>query len=158
MNLKFFLFRFFSLTYGLFSSMVFSFQVFGNFSFIFLVLIYSFILLWPENTLYDFNYSICWSLFHGTVYGWSGFIFYEPLKRTWILLLQDGDGWMASLTQWTWVWVSSRSWWWTGKTGVLQSLRSQRVRHDWATELNWVTSLYHYIWLFYRQHIARSCF
>ena len=47
------------------------------------------------------------------------------------------DGWMASLTQWTWVWVNSRSWWWTGKPGVLQSMGSQRVRHDWATELNW---------------------
>ena len=46
------------------------------------------------------------------------------------------DGWMASLTQWTWVWVSSGSWWWTGKPGVLQSMGSQRVRHDWATELN----------------------
>ena len=47
------------------------------------------------------------------------------------------DGWMASPTQWTWVWVSSGSWWWTGKPGVLQSMRSQRVRHDWVTELNW---------------------
>ena len=42
-------------------------------------------------------------------------------------------------TQWTWVWASSRSWWWTGKPGVLQSIGSQRVRHDWATELNWLT-------------------
>ena len=47
------------------------------------------------------------------------------------------DGWMASLTQWTWVWVNSRSWWWTGRPGMLQSMGSQRVRHDWATELNW---------------------
>ena len=47
------------------------------------------------------------------------------------------DGWMASLTQWTWVWASSRSWWWTGKPGVLQSMGSQRVEHDWVTELNW---------------------
>ena len=46
------------------------------------------------------------------------------------------DVWMASLTWWTWVWASSRSWWWTGKPGVLQSMGSQRVRHDWATELN----------------------
>ena len=46
------------------------------------------------------------------------------------------DGWMASLTQWTWVWASSRSWWWTRSPGVLQSLGSQRVWHDWATELN----------------------
>ena len=38
---------------------------------------------------------------------------------------------------WTWVWVSSGSWWWTGRPGVLQSMGSQRVRHDWATELNW---------------------
>ena len=45
------------------------------------------------------------------------------------------DGWMASPTQWTWVWVSSRSWWWTGKPGVLQSMGSERVRHNWMTEL-----------------------
>ena len=48
-----------------------------------------------------------------------------------------GDGWMASPTQWTWVWVNSRSWWWTGRPGVLQTMGSQRVGHDWATELNW---------------------
>ena len=51
------------------------------------------------------------------------------------------DGWMASPTQWTWVWINSRSWWWTGKPGVLQSMGSQRVRHDWATELNWTEFL-----------------
>ena len=44
------------------------------------------------------------------------------------------DGWMASLTQWTWVWASSSRWWRTGKPGVLQSVRSQRVGHNWATE------------------------
>jgi len=44
---------------------------------------------------------------------------------------------MASLTQWTLIWASSRSWWWTRKPGVLQFKGSQRVRHDWATELNW---------------------
>ena len=46
------------------------------------------------------------------------------------------DGWMASLTQWTWVWVNSGSWWWIGKPGVLQPIGLQRVRHDWATEMN----------------------
>ena len=46
------------------------------------------------------------------------------------------DGWMASQTQWTWVWVNSGSWWWTGRPGMLQSMGSQRVRYDWATELN----------------------
>ena len=54
---------------------------------------------------------------------------------------EEGDdrgwnGWMASLTQWTWVWISFGSWWWTG---VLQPMESQRVRHNWATELNWTT-------------------
>ena len=47
------------------------------------------------------------------------------------------DGWMASPTQRTWVWVGSRSWRWTGKPGVLQSMGSQRVGHAWVTELNW---------------------
>ena len=47
------------------------------------------------------------------------------------------DGWMASLTRWTWVWVNSRSWWWTGRPGVLWFMGLQRFRHDWATELNW---------------------
>ena len=48
------------------------------------------------------------------------------------------DGWMASLTQWTWVWVNSRSWCWTGRPGVLQFMGSKRVGHDWVTELNWM--------------------
>ena len=47
------------------------------------------------------------------------------------------DGWMASPTQWTWVWINSRSRWWTGWPGVLQSMGSQRIGHDWVTELNW---------------------
>ena len=42
------------------------------------------------------------------------------------------DGWMASPTWWTWVWASSGSWWWTGRPGVLQSMGSQRVGHDWS--------------------------
>ena len=47
------------------------------------------------------------------------------------------DGWMASLTRWTWVWVNSGSWWWTGRPGVLRFMGSQRVGHDWATDLIW---------------------
>ena len=47
------------------------------------------------------------------------------------------DGWMASLTQWTWVWVNSGTWWRTGRPGVLWFMGSQRVGHNWATELNW---------------------
>ena len=53
------------------------------------------------------------------------------------------DGWMASLTRWTWVSVNSGSWWWTGRSGVLRFMGSWRVGHNWATELNWteVTSV-----------------
>ena len=47
------------------------------------------------------------------------------------------DSWMASPTQWTWVWVDSGSWWWTGRPGMLWSMGSQRVGYNWATELNW---------------------
>ena len=62
------------------------------------------------------------------------------LKRPWCWEREgDGrgsDGWMASPTQWTWVWVTSMSWWWTRRPGVLQSMGSQRVGYNWATELN----------------------
>ena len=70
----------------------------------------------------------------------------DSLKRPWCCKrLKAGgegddrgwDGWMASPTQWTWVWAGSRSWWWTGKPAALQSMGSQRVRHDWVTEMNW---------------------
>ena len=47
------------------------------------------------------------------------------------------DGWMTSPTRWTWVCVISGSWWWLGRTGELRFMGSQRVRHNWATELNW---------------------
>ena len=76
-------------------------------------------------------------------------------KRPWCwerLKAREGDdrvrdGWLASPIQWTWVWVNSRSWCWTGRHGVLQSMGSQRVGHDWATELNWTdgTDTVHYI-------------
>ena len=52
------------------------------------------------------------------------------------------DGWMASPTRWTWVWVNSGSWWWTGRPGVLWFMGSQRVRHVWATELNWTEDIF----------------
>ena len=51
------------------------------------------------------------------------------------------DGWMASPTWWTWVWVNSRSWRRTGRPGMLQFMGSQRVRHDWVTELNWIWAI-----------------
>ena len=52
------------------------------------------------------------------------------------------DGWMALLTQWTWAWVNSRSWWWTGKPGVLQSMGLQRVGHNWV---NWTDHVVTYV-------------
>ena len=52
---------------------------------------------------------------------------------------REWDGWMASPTRCTWVWVNSRSWWWTGRPGMLWFMGSQRVGHDWATELNYLT-------------------
>ena len=52
------------------------------------------------------------------------------------------DGWMASPTWWTWVWVNSRSWWWTGRPGMLRFMGWQRVGHDWVTELNWTDVLF----------------
>ena len=52
------------------------------------------------------------------------------------------NGWMASLIRWTWVWASSGSWWWTGKPGMLQSMESQWVGHDWATELNYALTIW----------------
>ena len=63
------------------------------------------------------------------------------------------DGWMASPTRWTWVWVNSKSWWWTGRPGELRFMGLQRLRHDWATELNWtfflgpLNACQHYPWV-----------
>ena len=57
-------------------------------------------------------------------------------EKVWRQEDRGWDSWMTSLTGWTWVWASSGSWWWTGKPGMLQSQGSQRVGHDWATELN----------------------
>ena len=55
------------------------------------------------------------------------------------------DGWMSSQTQRTWVWASSGSWWPTGKPGLLQSMGLQRVRHGWATELNWTDAVHKHV-------------
>ena len=87
---------------------------------------------------------------------WPLFLFGEKLthlKRPWCWeRLKAGgegddrgwDGWMASLTQWTWVSVNSGSWWWTARPGVLQSMVSQWVGHNWVTELDWTETLSYY--------------
>ena len=66
----------------------------------------------------------------------------RPWCHEWLVAGGEGDdrgwdGWVASPTRWPWVWVDSGSWWWIGRPGVLQFMGSQRVRHDWVTELNW---------------------
>ena len=94
----------------------------------------------PEYSLQDW----CWCWNSNTLATWCEELTHLKRPWWWERLRAGGkgddrgwDSWMASLTRWTWVWVSSGSWWWTGKTGVLQSMGSQRVRHDWVTELNW---------------------
>ena len=86
----------------------------------------------------------CWSWNSNTLATWCEEL--THLKRPWCWeRLEAGgegdnrgrDGWMASLTQWTWVWVDSGSWWWTGRPGVLRFMGLQRVGHNWVTELNW---------------------
>ena len=85
----------------------------------------------------------CWSWNYNTLATW-----WEELthwERLWCwerLKAREGDnrgwdGWMASLTQWTRVWVNSGSWWWTGRPSALRFMGLQRVWHDWATALNW---------------------
>ena len=86
---------------------------------------------------------------------------WERLKAGWEGDGSGWDGWMASLTQWTWVWANSGSWWWKGRPGVLQSMGSQRVGHDWVTELNWtetINVLNHYVkWSESHSVVSSSC-
>ena len=86
----------------------------------------------------------CWSWNSNPLATWCEEL--THLKRPWcwerLKARGEGDyrgrdGWIASQTQWTWVWVNPRIWWWTGRFGVLQSMGSQRFRHNWVTELNW---------------------
>ena len=86
----------------------------------------------------------CWSWNYNTLAIWCKELTHLKRPWCWERLKAGGegdnrgwDGWMVSLTQWTWVWVNSGSWWWKGRPGVLQSTGSQWVGHDWVTELNW---------------------
>ena len=79
--------------------------------------------LWPPHSKTHWKRPWCWEGFRWDAGG-------EGDNRGW-------DGWMASPTQCTWVWVNSRSWWWTGRPGVLGFMGSQRVGHNWVTELKW---------------------
>ena len=97
-----------------------------------------------RSVLGDYWRDLCWSWNFDTLATWWEEL--THLKRPWCWegLWAGGegddrgwDGWMASLTRWTWVWVNSGSWWWTGRPGALCFMGLQRVRHDWVTELNW---------------------
>ena len=86
----------------------------------------------------------CWSWNSNTLATWCKELTHWKRPWCWEGLGAGGegndrgwDGWMASLTRWIWVWVNSGSWRWTGRPGVLRFMGSQRVGHDWATELNW---------------------
>ena len=85
--------------------------------------------------------DLCWSRSCNTLATWCEVLTHWKKPWCWERLRAGGeggdrgwDGWMPSPTQWTWVWASSGRWWRTGKPGVLQSIRSQRVGHNWATE------------------------
>ena len=91
---------------------------------------------WPCPSEHD-PVSPSVSLSHQELTHWKRPWCRERLKAGGEVDDRGWDGWMASLTQWTWVWASSRSWWQTGKPDVLRSMGSQRVGHNWVTELNW---------------------
>ena len=91
----------------------------------------------------------CWSWNSNTLATWCEELTHWKRPWCWERLRAGGegddrgwDGWMASPTQWTWVWVNSRSWWWTGRPGVLWFMGSQRVGHNRATKLNWTALPY----------------
>ena len=82
----------------------------------------------------------CWCWNSNTMATWCEELTHWKRPWCWERLRAGGegddrgwDGWMASPTWWTWVWASSRSWWWTGRPGLLQSMGSQRVGQDWVT-------------------------
>ena len=88
----------------------------------------------------------CWSWNCNLLATWCEELTHWERPRCWERLKAGGgdcrrwDGWMASATQWTSIWVGSGSWWWTGKPGVRESLGLQRVGHNWGTELSWINS------------------
>ena len=98
----------------------------------------------PSPKHLSVHWKDCWSWNSNTLATWCEELTHWKRPWCWERLKagREGDdrgwdGWMASPTQWIWVWVNSRSWWWTGRPGVLQSMGLQRIWHDWVAELNW---------------------
>ena len=96
----------------------------------------------PKSVLNIHWKDWCWNWSSNILATWCKELTHWKISWCWKRLKAVGEGddrrwddWMASLTQWTWVWASSGYWWWTGMPGMLHSMGSQRVRHDWVTEL-----------------------
>ena len=90
-------------------------------------------IIWPPNKLTHWKRSWCWEGLRAGEDGGN----------------RDRNGWMASLTQWTWIWASSGTWWRTGKTGILSSMGLQKIGHNWVTkqqELGNAIHLWHSSW------------
>ena len=92
----------------------------------------------------------CWSWNSNTLATWCEELTHWKRHWSWERLRagREGfdrgwDGWMASPTQWTWVWISSGGWWWTGRPGLVQSMGVQRIGHNWAAEQDWTEKLQH---------------
>ena len=105
-----------------------------------------------ENVLNIHWKHWCWSWNSNTLATWWEELTHLKRPWSWERLRAGGegdnrgwDGWMASPTQWTWVWVGSERWWWTGRLGMLGFMGSQRVRHDWATEPNWTEPIAQFV-------------
>ena len=106
---------------------------------------------WRKSVLGVHWKDWCWSWSSNILATWCEELTHLKRPWCWERLKAGGEeddrgwgGWMASLTQWTWAWVNSRSWWWTRRPGMLQTTGSQRV--DWATELDWTDSMFvHYL-------------
>ena len=109
---------------------------------------------WSRSILGVHGKNWCWGWNSNTLATWCKELTHWKRPWCWEGLGAGGegddrgwDGWMASPTQCTWVWVNSRSWSWTEMPGVLQFMGSQRVRQNWATELNWTDMLYYEIFV-----------
>ena len=98
---------------------------------------------WRKSVLVVHWKDWCWSWNSNTLATWCEELTHWKRPWCWEGLGARGegddrgwDGWMASPTQWTWVWIDSGSLWWTGRPGMLRFMGSQRIGHDWVTELN----------------------
>ena len=106
-----------------------------------------FVLCWAALNVHWKDW--CWSWNANPLATWCKELTHLKRPWCWERLKAWGEwedrgwgGWMASLIRWTWVWANSRSWWWTGKPSMLQSMGLQRAGHSWVTELKWAASIF----------------